>query len=272
MKRSSVLSRAFFRRPAVRDLVPDLKLVLVVLTASCESHIGVYRPAGLAEDCGFDAAALAGALLDLERRGHFLRDSESGEIFLRDFFRDNSFATPARKRQARDDFAQIESAWLRAEVLASIVQNPFCALKKTDLLEKQPLALQGEGEGEGEGEGQECRSTGGSAAAKKRRVRKSGIVCWNDDDVVEAGRLEQELPPELLAAAVAAATADGKEALPSRVAQAAQRLRVERDAEARREAADAEQKARLAAPPSLDPDAIARGQALLARRGGQEAA
>lgn len=103
MKRSSVLSRVFFRRAAVRALVPDLKLVLVVLTIGCESHVGVYRPAGLGEDTGLDPSSLTGALDDLARRSHILPDAATGEIFIAAWFRDNSFSTAARRGQARDD-------------------------------------------------------------------------------------------------------------------------------------------------------------------------
>ena len=66
MKRSSVLSRTFFRRPAVRELVPNLKLVLLALTIGCETHSGVYVPSGLSEDVGLDPGALVGALDDLK--------------------------------------------------------------------------------------------------------------------------------------------------------------------------------------------------------------
>lgn len=128
MKRSSMLSRAFFRRPAVRDLVPDLKLVLAVLTVGCESHAGAYRPAGLGEDTGLDPAALSGALNDLEQRGHIVRDKETGEVFLADFFRDNTFLTPARRRQARDDYLQIESYYLAYLVERAAEENPSAGL------------------------------------------------------------------------------------------------------------------------------------------------
>jgi len=40
MKKHSMLPRNFYRRPAIRDLVPDLKLLLTVLTVGCETHIG----------------------------------------------------------------------------------------------------------------------------------------------------------------------------------------------------------------------------------------
>lgn len=147
MKRSSVVNRSFFRRPAVRDLVPDLKLILVVMTISCESHVGVWRPGGLAEDAGLDPAALAGALADLTTRGHIVADNKTGEIMLTAFFRDNTFSGPQRIRQAIDDYKLIESEMLREMVVAAVEKNPGCGLKKACFLENQQVSHQGEGEG-----------------------------------------------------------------------------------------------------------------------------
>lgn len=156
MKRSSVISRAFFRRPAVRDLVPDLKLVLVVATTGCESHTGIYRPAGLSEDTGLDPSALSGALDDLERRGHILVDNKTGEILLLSWYRDNTFATPQRQGQWRDDLAQVDSQTLRAAAQDLAVKNPSCGLSVDNFVRpapKQRLSDQGQGQGQGKGKG-----------------------------------------------------------------------------------------------------------------------
>lgn len=151
MKRSSVISRAFFRRPAVKELVPDLKLTLTVLTVSCETHCGVYIPGGLAEDVGLDPSALAGALVDLERRGHIVTDSATGEIFVTAWYRDNTYKSAQRGQQWRGDFIRIESAKLKAAVLAAIDTSPECGLsvdKNGCFVENQQLTSQGEGKGE----------------------------------------------------------------------------------------------------------------------------
>lgn len=132
MKRSSVLSRTFFRRPAVRELVPDLKLVLIVLTVSCESNTGIYRPAGLAEDAGLDAVTLAGALVDLERRGHILVDHATGEIFIIAFYRDNTFKGKPRFGQWVADWALAESEKLRAAAVKAIAVSAECGLVVTE--------------------------------------------------------------------------------------------------------------------------------------------
>jgi hypothetical protein len=163
MKARSVIGRTFYRRPRIRDLVPDLKLVLSVLTVGCESHVGCWVPAGLREDCGLSGEAFDGAIRDLERRGHIIRDENSGEYFLSDFFRDNDFSTPARKRQAEGDYQQIVSMKLKAAVRKAALENPSCCLSSQNFYEKsdgiptfvkkQEVNRQGEGEGKAEGKG-----------------------------------------------------------------------------------------------------------------------
>lgn len=215
MKRSSVLSRVFFRRAAVRSLVPDLKLVLVVLTIGCESHVGVYRPAGLGEDTGLDSSALAGALDDLARRSHILPDAATGEIFIVDWFRDNSFSTAARRGQARDDFAQIESEKLRQAVLKAIDQNPSCGLTAADFsqsLNNHAVASQGEGKGKVKEEAAAPRADArgpGTAAANqdlKRRHpnRIGGMECWYPSEDPKARDIVTNHDPKTIQAAASA--------------------------------------------------------------------
>ena len=151
MKRSSVLSRTFFRRPAVRELVPDLKLVLLALTIGCETHSGVYVPSGLSEDVGLDPGALVGALDDLKKRGHTIIDNATGEVFITAWYRDNKFSTPQRRRQWADDFARIESNLLRSAVLtAAAASDCGLSVEKTSLSIKiNHLLAKGKGKGKG---------------------------------------------------------------------------------------------------------------------------
>lgn len=149
-KRSSVVSRNFFRRPIVRELVPNLKLLLVVLTTGCESTVGCFIPSGLCEDSGLETAAVDGGLADLERGGHIMSDAQTGEVFLLSFFRDNTFKGEPRTRVARDDFRLIASEKLKARVLVAVEQSPECGLEKSVLepktlcnAENQELAAQG---------------------------------------------------------------------------------------------------------------------------------
>lgn len=138
MKKSSVFNRTFFRRPAVKTLVPDLKLLLTVLTMGCESHVGCWVPSGLGEDSGLERAALAGGLDDLEKKGLIKKDEASGEVFLCWWFRDNHFKGEGRGKQALGDFVLVQSPFLRAAILAAVAASPECGLSAT-FLEKHGL-------------------------------------------------------------------------------------------------------------------------------------
>ena len=128
MKRYSLLPRNILRRPEIRALVPDLKLLFLTVYISCETHIGAYLPGGIGEDSGLDAEALAGGLRDLVRRELIEFDATTGEVFIRCFFRDNHFNTDARKGQARDDFLRLSSQRLRQSILKAIVVSHECGL------------------------------------------------------------------------------------------------------------------------------------------------
>lgn len=272
MKRSSVLSRVFFRRATVRGLVPDLKLVLLVVTVGCESHVGVYRPAGLSEDTGLEPSSLAGALDDLERRGHIVRDLATGELFVAEFFRDNTFGTVARRGQARADFEQIESAKLRAKVLDAVKQNPGSGLTTSNLTEKQTLIFQGKEKGEVKAAAPPAHTRGTADAitdanaaashqvAKVRTIRPSGIVTWCDSDPQAAEQIEQQFSADEISAAVATVTATGKDAVPGLVSFAIAKQRNTQASIARRAAADAAYAALLASssPTNSAIDAAAR--------------
>lgn len=137
MKRTACLNRNCLRRPAVRKLVPDLKLLWLALKINCETHIGVWALGlgALGEDSGFEKDALEGGLAALQQRGLILLDEETGEVFLTDFFRENTFKTPARRGQAWDDWIRIQSLVIRKQVSKAIFANPECGLEG-DLFDK----------------------------------------------------------------------------------------------------------------------------------------
>lgn len=156
-KKSSLVSRTFFRRPAVRDLAPDLKLILICIAVSCESHTGVYIPGGLCDDTGLQPAALNRGLEDLEKRKLIKIDKETGEVFLSWFYRDNTFKGSVRAAQWVSDFKQIESELLKKEVLDAVLASPECllcpSLLNADNSNKdnnQILSKQDKDKGEGE--------------------------------------------------------------------------------------------------------------------------
>lgn len=128
MKTSSSIKRNYFRRPAIRHLVPDLKLLLAVLQVGCESHVGCWVPSGLADDAGLSVEACEGGLRDLARAGLVEVDQDTGEIFLTDFFRNNTFKGPQRGQQALADFRQVESEALRKSILNAVAQSQECGL------------------------------------------------------------------------------------------------------------------------------------------------
>lgn len=128
MKTSSSIKRNYFRRPAIRQLVPDLKLLLAVLQVGCESHVGCWVPSGLADDAGLSPEACEGGLGDLEKGGFIHFDKATGEIFLTDFFRNNTFKGPLRGQQALVDFRQVESGALRKMILKAVGESPECGL------------------------------------------------------------------------------------------------------------------------------------------------
>ncbi len=137
MKSASSLKRNYFRRPAIRQLVPDLKLLLCVLQVSCESHVGCWVPSGISDDCGLSLEALEGGMRNLQKNGFILIDVATGEIFLTDFFRNNAFKGPMRMQQALGDFRQIESETLRNRVVEAVRKSPECGLNSDLFSEKQ---------------------------------------------------------------------------------------------------------------------------------------
>jgi hypothetical protein len=72
-----------------------------------------------------------------------------------------------------------------------------------------------------------------AAGGKRRRMRASCIVTWTPDDEAEAVRIEADLPPEDVAAAVAALLAAGKQPVPGLVAEEIERRERLRAAEKR---------------------------------------
>lgn len=218
MKRSSSLSRNFFRRPAIRDLVPDLKLVLVVLTVGCESHAGVYRPAGLGEDTGLDQSALDGAMVDLDRRGHILRDTGTGEVFLRAWYRDNTFKGTARWGQWLEDFKQIESSRLRRVVLEAIAATPECGINPQDVDNSKENQKNQQPTSQGKGEVKSISFSCNSSAAKKTPPSiLHGVTCWTPRDLSQVQTLVEEHSAAAVEQAAAELKTAGGEALPSYV-------------------------------------------------------
>jgi hypothetical protein len=115
------------------------------------------------------------------------------------------------------------------------------------------------------------RDDGGTDAAaahskikKMRRVRPSGIVCWQLEDQDAAAEIEAGAGENELASAIAGVEAHGKEPVPGLVAKEIHRQRYEKKAAEARTAAEAEYQRRLADTPPPDPAAMELGAAMLA--------
>ena len=281
-KRSSMLSRAFFRRPAIRALVPSLKLLLVVIAIGCESHAGVYTPAGLGEDTGLSAEALAGGLADLLRRGHVSTDPATGEIFITDFYRDNKFAGTARQRQWHDDFRAIESIALKNAVLTAVKNSPECGLEideKGNLLTNQDLGEQGKERKGKESQGKEAASSASPAGsvfeASSSENQNQSLNAWLDRLTAAAERLggDQERDRrniEILRSlaadhgVAAVISAAGAARLPAAAVKAVKKALTGSGKQGGAGCADsAERAADAAARLTIDPEAEAAGRALI---------
>ncbi|GEM_PF-2749371 len=185
MKTSSSIKRNYFRRPAIRQLVPDLKLLLAVLQVGCESHVGCWVPSGLADDAGLSAEACDGGLKDLEKGGFLALDQSTGEIFLTDFFRNNTFKGPQRGQQALGDFRQIESEALRKRILKAVAESQECGLSVeflTGFVKNQQVNNQGKDQ-------REVKTT---PPTPQRGEKVEEVVDFDVDEVVAAELWEME--------------------------------------------------------------------------------
>lgn len=158
MKKTSCVSRNYFKRPKIRALVPEARLLLAVLTVGCESHVGVYIPSGEIEDTGLSGDSIHAAKSTLIFNSLIKVDDVTGEIFISDFFRDNTYKGPQRIGQAYTDFKAIESLTLKINVLEAIKDNKECGLTAVDLVEistiviNQPANSEAEAEAEAKAE------------------------------------------------------------------------------------------------------------------------
>ncbi len=100
-------------------------------------------------------------------------------------------------------------------------------------------------------------------AGKRRRERPSGVVTWDASDVVEAERIEADHDPSAIRVAVSAIVTANREPVPGRVAAELVAMRRRAEHEARKVAADAAQRQRLAAASHvpLDPAAMEAARA-----------
>lgn len=108
--------------PRVRDLLPDQKLIVYHLWATCPSAGGCFLvDLGAFEgQLSITVAALQGTLAEFQRRGLVLLDEETGEVSIVDWFRFHKFDTAPRRRLLEDAVSRIQSPKLRKLVLEKI--------------------------------------------------------------------------------------------------------------------------------------------------------
>ncbi|MEW5972350.1 MAG: hypothetical protein AB1713_01165 [Pseudomonadota bacterium] len=101
--------------PKIRNLLPEQKLIVYHLWATCQSAVGCQ----LLDFGAFQGAlsltqeALRDTIGELEKRGLVDVDEETGEVAIVDWARWHKFNTPSRRRLAEDAIKRIQSPRLR---------------------------------------------------------------------------------------------------------------------------------------------------------------
>lgn len=105
--------------PRVRDLLPDQKLIIYHLWATCHEACGcglVDLPAWQGH-LSITFSALEGALEEFERRGLVKMDQATGEVMILDWLRFHKFNTGIRQRLLVQSIEKIQSETLKSEIL-----------------------------------------------------------------------------------------------------------------------------------------------------------
>jgi len=230
---------SILRWPRTRDLISQQKGIYMYLwTNPDQTACGCYLLAldATAADLSMTSSSLADALAEFRLRRLVDLDKATGEILLPDWFRWYWPGTPAARGAVDSALSKIQSPVLREKAknlyesmadgrkekgkekgkvstAAAAVLPPATAAAAVDV----PPSLRQ------------------AASGKRRRERPSGLVSWTPDDEVEAERMEadMDLPPDGLAAAIAAVRAAGKQPVPGLVARELERLIAARKAEER---------------------------------------
>ncbi|MFZ5580134.1 MAG: hypothetical protein ACOZAQ_06710 [Pseudomonadota bacterium] len=114
--------------PKIRNLLPDQKLIVYHLWATCQSAVGCQ----LLDLWAFQGAlsitheVLMDTLGELANKGIVEVDEETGEVAIADWGRWHKFNTPPRRRLAEDAIKHIQSPRLRKIVEKSMI----CALRE----------------------------------------------------------------------------------------------------------------------------------------------
>lgn len=140
--------------PRVRDLLPDQKLIVYHLWVTCHEAAGcqLLDLAAFQGGLSITAPAIQDALSEFARRGLTEMDEETGEVFIKDWFRFHRFEAPSRRRLAEDSIRRIQSPRLKAIVEKSMA---YALRKGKEREDKSSLSIEAGGAGRSLGEGDE---------------------------------------------------------------------------------------------------------------------
>lgn len=253
--------------PRVRDLLPDQKLIVYHLWATCHPASGcqLLDLGGFQGALNITAPAIQEALAEFQRRGLVALDDTTGEVAIIDWFRFHKFEAPSRRRLLEDSIHRIQSPRLRSIVEESMTY----VLRKGKVREGKEttppvpprkrggVKPAGAGRGDGKKEGKEKPSNQNLPPEIEQMVQ---------DEL--QGRQEAsargEAPPisniSAWLASVRLRAASGEEITTDH----GQRVLARREAEARHQIVKG-------APLQIDPQSVAKGAALLARARRHEA-
>ncbi len=206
MREKSFVPTNLFTSFKLADALPEVKLVAASIWISPHIScvgVGEIPLAPLAATVGLAKEQTATALRLLEDAEAIAMDRETGEIFILDWFRFNTF-----KKGVSTEIANKQIEKIRSEHLKALIREksrgcfPTATATATSLKEA------------------EDKNKAKAAAApqhKKRRVSEAGIVCWGAEDEKKAAQLESSISCDVLAKAIYNLSSTCKEPLPGRV-------------------------------------------------------
>lgn len=246
--------------PRIRDLLPDQKLLVYHLWSTCQQVSGcqLVDLAAFQGALSITSPAVQEALTEFQRRGLVEIDEQTGEVFIKDWFRFHKFDSPSRRRAAEDSIRRIQSPRLRSIVEESatyalregkVREGKVSKDKNPTPPTPRPQAGGVEPAGAGSGEGVSIELE--QAIQDELQGRREAVA-------------RGEAKPVADQAAWLAALRKRAAAGEYIITDHGQRVRVRREAEARHQAA-------LEAPPEMDAHTAGKGQALWARARAQRA-
>lgn len=141
--------------PAIRDLLPDQKLLVYHMWVTCPSAAGccLLDYAGFQGALSITANAVEDAVMEFERRGLVEYDRATGEVFILAWFRWHKFDTATRRRLLEDALKKVESPRLKTMILEKSMA--YALRKGKEREDKSSLSREAGGAGCSLGEGDE---------------------------------------------------------------------------------------------------------------------